>query len=41
MFLIFVVILVLAAVLNIFSGHLLAIMNNISVWWHVAGAARS
>ena len=38
-FLIFVVLLVLAAVLNIFSGHLMAIMNNISVWWHVAGAA--
>ena len=38
-FLIFVVLLALAAVLNIFSGHLMAIMNNISVWWHVAGAA--
>jgi amino acid transporter len=35
----FVVILVLAALANIFSGHLLAIINNISVWWHVAGAA--
>ncbi|MEO6880044.1 MAG: amino acid permease [Mycobacteriaceae bacterium] len=35
----FVVILVLAALVNIFSGHLLAIVNNISVWWHVAGAA--
>ena len=32
-------ILVLAAVLNIFSGHLLAVINNVSVWWHVAGAA--
>ncbi|HET6165533.1 MAG TPA: amino acid permease [Marmoricola sp.] len=38
-FIIFVVVLALAAVLNIFSGHLMAIMNNISVWWHVAGAA--
>ena len=38
-FLIFVVVLVLVAVLNIFSGHLMAIMNNVSVWWHVAGAA--
>ena len=28
------------AVLNIFSGHLMAIMNNVSVWWHVVGAAR-
>jgi amino acid transporter len=38
-FVIFVLVLGLAAVLNIFSGHLMAIMNNISVWWHVAGAA--
>ncbi|HET6561179.1 MAG TPA: amino acid permease [Marmoricola sp.] len=37
-FLIFLGVLVLAAVLNIFSGHLMAIMNNVSVWWHVAGA---
>ena len=28
----------LAALVNIFSSHLLAILNNISVWWHVAGA---
>jgi len=35
----FVIILVLAALANIFSSHLLAIINNISVWWHVAGAA--
>jgi amino acid transporter len=35
----FVVILVMAALANIFSGHLLAVINNISVWWHVAGAA--
>jgi amino acid transporter len=38
-FVLFVVIFVLAALANIFSGHLLAIVNNISVWWHVAGAA--
>ena len=25
--------------LNIFSSHLMAIMNNVSVWWHVAGAS--
>ena len=37
-FITFVVILALAATANIFSGHLLAIVNNISVWWHVAGA---
>jgi amino acid transporter len=38
-FLIFVVVLALASVLNIFSSHLMALMNNVSVWWHVAGAA--
>src|SRR6476469_3105101 len=38
-FLLFVVIMVLAALANIFSSHLLAVINNISVWWHVAGAA--
>jgi amino acid transporter len=38
-FIIFVVILVAAALANIFSSHLLAVVNNISVWWHVAGAA--
>ena len=38
-FLFFVAILVIAAVVNIFSSHLLAIINNISVWWHVLGAA--
>ena len=25
--------------INIFSSHLLAVINNVSVWWHVAGAA--
>jgi amino acid transporter len=38
-FLIFVIVLVAASVLNIFSGHLMAIMNNVSVWWHVVGAS--
>jgi amino acid transporter len=37
-FLIFVVVLVLVALVNIFSSHLLAIINNVSVWWHVVGA---
>jgi amino acid transporter len=37
-FLFFVVILAIAALLNIFSSHLLAVLNNISVWWHVVGA---
>jgi amino acid transporter len=38
-FLIFLGVLVVASVLNIFSGHLMAILNNVSVWWHVIGAA--
>ena len=35
----FVIILAVSAIINIFSSHLLAVINNISVWWHVAGAA--
>jgi amino acid transporter len=38
-FLIFLAVLVLVALVNIFSSHLLAVLNNISVWWHVAGAS--
>jgi len=38
-YVIFLVILVLASLANIFGGHLMAIINNISVWWHVGGAA--
>ena len=38
-FLYFLGILAIAALVNIFSSHLLAVINNISVWWHVAGAA--
>jgi amino acid transporter len=38
-FIIFLIILAIAATINIFSSHLLAIINNVSVWWHVAGAA--
>ncbi|HCB05018.1 MAG TPA: amino acid permease [Nocardioides sp.] len=38
-FVIFIVVLAAAAVLNIFSGHLMAVINNISVWWHVVGAS--
>lgn len=38
-FLIFVIILIAAALINIFSGHLLSMINNLSVWWHVFGAA--
>jgi amino acid transporter len=38
-FLYFLGILFIAALVNIFSSHLLAIINNVSVWWHVFGAA--
>jgi amino acid transporter len=38
-FLIFAIILTLTAVINIFRTHLLAVINNISVWWHVLGVA--
>ncbi|HEV7145619.1 MAG TPA: amino acid permease [Pedococcus sp.] len=37
-FLYFIVVLVLVSLINIFSAHLLAVLNNISVWWHVFGA---
>ena len=38
-FITFLVVLAVVSVLNIFSGHLMAILNNVSVWWHVVGAA--
>ena len=38
-FIIFVIVLFAVALVNIFSSHLLAVINNISVWWHVAGAS--
>jgi hypothetical protein len=38
-FIYFLAILVVVSLANIFSSHLLAVFNNISVWWHVAGAA--
>ena len=38
-FVMFLIILVIISVINISSGHLMSIMNNISVWWHVFGAA--
>jgi amino acid transporter len=37
-FIYFVVILALVSLANIFSSHLLAVINNVSVWWHVFGA---
>jgi amino acid transporter len=38
-FLLFAIILTLTAVVNIFRTHLLAVINNISVGWHVIGVA--
>ncbi|AHH95567.1 amino acid permease [Kutzneria viridogrisea] len=38
-FLIFVVVLVLHALVNIFGSHLVALLNNVSVYWHVLGVA--
>ena len=38
-FLYFIVVLLIVGLANIFSSHLLAVFNNISVWWHVLGAA--
>ena len=37
-FLMFLLILIFVSLINIFSSHLLAVFNNISVWWHVIGA---
>lgn len=36
-FLIFLGVLAVATILSIFSSHLLAVVNSISVWWHVLG----
>lgn len=38
-FALFVIIMIVITLVNIFSSHLLAVINNISVWWHVFGAA--
>lgn len=38
-FAIFVIIIAVVTLINIFSSQLLALVNNISVWWHVFGAA--
>jgi amino acid transporter len=35
----FVIILVAHAIVNIFTSHLVAAFNSISVWWHVLGVA--
>jgi amino acid transporter len=36
-FAVFVLFLILHALINIYSSHLVALFNNISVFWHVAG----
>ncbi len=36
-FIIFMLVLALHALINIYSSHLVALFNNVSVWWHVAG----
>ena len=38
-FVIFILVLAAVSILNIFSGALMAMLNNVSVWWHVIGAA--
>jgi amino acid transporter len=38
-FLLFLLIIALSAVVNIAGSHLVARINGISVWWHVAGVA--
>jgi amino acid transporter len=38
-FAVFVLILILHALINIYSSHLVALFNNISVFWHLAGVA--
>ena len=38
-FALFLLIMVLVTLINVFSSHLLAMINNISVWWHVFGSA--
>jgi amino acid transporter len=38
-FIMFLVVLVLVGVVNALSSQLLAMINNVSVWWHVVGAA--
>jgi amino acid transporter len=38
-FVLFTLILIVTAIINIFRTHLLAVINNISVWWHVLGVA--
>ena len=38
-FFLFAIILIATAIINIFRTNLLAMINNVSVWWHVIGVA--
>ena len=38
-FVVFALVLALHALINIYSSHMVAMFNNVSVWWHVAGVA--
>ncbi|SIN38406.1 amino acid permease [Micromonospora cremea] len=38
-FVLFVIILVLHGLINIFGHRIIDVLQNVSVWWHVAGAA--
>jgi amino acid transporter len=38
-FALFVLILIVHGLINVFSSHLVALFTNISVWWHVIGVA--
>jgi amino acid transporter len=38
-FALFLLILVIHGLINVFSSHLVALFNNVSVWWHVIGVA--
>ncbi|MFF5261694.1 amino acid permease [Actinomadura viridis] len=38
-FILFVIILVLHCLINIFAHRIINVLQNVSVWWHVAGAA--
>ena len=38
-FALFVVIIVIQGLINVFSSHLVSLFNNVSVWWNVVGVA--
>ena len=38
-FVLFLVILIIHGLINVFSSHLVSLFNGVSVWWHVIGVA--